>query len=293
MATIYHLNQTPQLIIANSKEDAAYLQNDLENLLEKTEPLLLVDSFKKPGAYSDQLNTQVQLRTEVLNRIANNPAKNDLVITYPEALIEKVISKDAIKKSSINIVLNEQLDEDFIIDTFNHYGFERNDFVYEPGQYAIRGGIIDIFSFGNEKPFRVELSGSTIESIRIFDPFSQLSERKLSQITIVPNMQTQAESEDKISIFDFLPADTIVWIQDYALLIDVAERCMQRAVDIHEQYRQAGLADDGQIIGKHPSEWLSTSESIIGGLLTHHVLEFDKHHLQADDVVYKAATFHQ
>ncbi len=286
LSTIYNLNQTPLLIIANSKEDAAYLQNDMENLLDKAEPLMLVDSFKKPGAYADQLNTQVQLRTEVLNRIANNPAKNDIIITYPEALIEKVISKDAIKKSSINIVLNEQLDEDFIIETFNHYGFERNDFVYEPGQYAIRGGIIDIFSFGNDKPFRVELSGSTIESIRIFDPFTQLSERKLSQITIVPNMQTQTESGDKISIFDFLPAETVVWLQDYMLLKDVADRCLKRAVDIHEQYTNSRMVDESHIISTHPQEWMCSTDTIINGLMTHHLIEFDKHHLKADDVAH-------
>jgi transcription-repair coupling factor (superfamily II helicase) len=286
MATVYNLNHTPLLIIANSKEDAAYLQNDMEHLLEKAEPLLLVDSFKKPGAYSEQLNTHIQLRTELLNRVANNPAKNDIVITYPEALIEKVISKEAIRRSSINIVLNEQLDEDFIIDTFNSYGFERNDFVYEPGQYAIRGGIIDIFSFGNEKPFRVELSGSTIESIRMFDPYSQLSERKLSQITIVPNMQTQTESEDKVSLFDFLPSDTVVWIQDYMLLKDVAERSLQRAFDIYEQYSQAGLISENQILAKHPSEWMCSTELILNGLLMHHVIEFDKHHLQANEIVH-------
>jgi transcription-repair coupling factor (superfamily II helicase) len=285
MGMIYNLNHTPQLIIANTKEDAAYIHNDISHILDKTEPLILVDSFKKPGAYTEQLNSQVQLRTEVLNRIANNPVKNDIVVTYPEALIEKVISVDFIKKSSINIVLHEQLDEDFIIDTFNQYGFERNDFVYEPGQYAIRGGIIDIFSFGSEKPFRVELFGSTIESIRQFDPVSQLSEKKLSKITIVPNMQTQSEEADKISLFDFLPKDCIVCIQDYQVLSDVMERCMERAVDIFDQYSKANLLDDNLIITKSPEQWLCSMDDVLKGIVNRHVLEYDKHHLQADEII--------
>lgn len=283
-AAVYRLNHTPQLIVANSKEEAAYIQNDLENILENYAPLLLVDSFKKPGQYAEQLNSNIQMRTEVLNRISNNPAKNDMVITYPEALAEKVISNEAIKRNTLNIVINEELDEDFVIDTFNTYGFERNDFVYEPGQYAIRGGIIDIFSFGNEKPYRVELNGSQVESIRIFDPISQLSERKLSQVTIVPNLHTQTEAEDKISFMDYMPADTIIWLQDFSLLKDCICTCYERAEDTYEQFCEAGATDEGQILHRHPKLWMSTPDDLIQSMMRKHIIEFDKHHLNADEV---------
>ncbi len=286
MASVYSLNHAPQLIIANSKESAAYIQNDIEHLLDKADPLLLVDSFKKPGVYTECLTTHIQLRTEVLNHIANNPAKNNILITYPEALVEKVISNEAFKKSSIQILLHEQLDEDFIIDTFNHYGFERNDFVYEPGQYAIRGGIIDIFSFGSEKPYRVELSGSTIDSIRIFDPITQLSERKLLQITIVPNIQSQISTADKISLLDFLPKDTIIWIQDFNVLRDIATRSFERANDLFEQYANTRSVDHTQPISTPPTEWLCGMEQIQQGLFTKHIIEFEKNYLNADETVH-------
>src|SRR5688572_6796392 len=98
------------------------------------------------------------------------------------------------------------------------YGFERTDFVYQPGQFAIRGGILDIYSFGNDKPYRVELYGNDVDSIRIVDPESQLSERKLLQVSIIPNVTTQFDTEERVSLFDFMPANTITWIQDYDLV---------------------------------------------------------------------------
>ncbi|MEI9809595.1 MAG: hypothetical protein WDO16_18010 [Bacteroidota bacterium] len=107
------------------------------------------------------------------------------------------------------------------------YGFERTDFVYEPGQFAIRGGILDIYSFGNEKPYRIELFGNDVDSIRIVDPETQLSERRLLQVSIIPNVDTQFENEDKVSLLDFLPENTVVWMQDY-------EWCKERLKDCEE-----------------------------------------------------------
>src|SRR5690606_10570115 len=94
-------------------------------------------------------------------------------------------------------------------------GFTRTDFVYEPGQFAVRGGIIDIYSYGNEKPYRLELFGNEVDSIRIFDPETQLSERKLLQVSIIPNVETQFEDGEKVSIMEFLPENTVVWSQDW------------------------------------------------------------------------------
>src|SRR5205085_6584635 len=109
------------------------------------------------------------------------------------------------------------LDVEDVLLKLADYGFERTDFVYEPGQFAIRGGILDIYSFGNEKPYRVELFGNDVDSIRIVDPETQLSERKLLQVTIIPNVDTQFKSEERISLFEFLPENTVVWMQDLAL----------------------------------------------------------------------------
>ena len=110
------------------------------------------------------------------------------------------------------------------------YGFTRTDFVYEPGQFAVRGGILDIYSFGNEKPYRIELFGNDVDSIRIFDPETQLSERKLLQVTIIPNVETQFDDGDKVSLLEFLPENTAVWLQDWDV---IKEKLLVQEEDLH------------------------------------------------------------
>ena len=229
-AALYTLTNRPFIVVMNDKEEAAYWQNDLQQFLEKKEVLFLIDSFKKPGYFDELHNSNVQLRTEVVNRIANSVVKNEVVVTYPEALMEKVVNTQALKKSTILIKINEKLDEDFMIEMLVSYGFERVDFVYEPGQFAIRGGIIDIFSFGNDLPYRVELFGNEVESIRVFDPLSQLSQKKISQVTIVPNIQTQFSSEEKVSLLDVIPENAVLWFNDYNYTIQRISSLYEKAV---------------------------------------------------------------
>ena len=202
------------VFILNDKDEAAYFQNDLQHFIEKKEVLFLGDSFRKPGHYEELQNSRIQLRTEVINRIANSVTKNEIVVTYPEALMEKVVNAKSLQKATLFIKLNQELDEDKALEMLINYGFERVDFVYEPGQFAIRGGIIDIFSFGNDLPYRVELSGNEVESIRMFDPLSQLSQKKISQVTIVPNIQTQFKSGEKTSFLEIIPGNSILFFQD-------------------------------------------------------------------------------
>ena len=114
----------------------------------------------------------------------------------------------------ISIKSGETIQPDELMEKLVGYGFERTDFVYEPGQFAFRGGILDIYSFGNEKPYRVELFGNDVDSIRIFDPETQLSERKLLQVKIIPNIETQFSTEKKVSLFDFIPENTVIWMQE-------------------------------------------------------------------------------
>ena len=118
----------------------------------------------------------------------------------------------------IHIKTNDTINLDSLMELFVMYGFERTDFVYEPGQFALRGGILDIYSFGNEKPYRVELFGNEVDSIRIFDPETQLSERKLLQVKIIPNIETQFESGEKVSLLEFLPENTVVWMKDWDVI---------------------------------------------------------------------------
>src|SRR6185295_7625284 len=134
----------------------------------------------------------------------------------------------------ISIKSGDSLNVEELLLKLSDYGFQRTDFVYEPGQLAMRGGILDIYSFGNEKPYRVELFGNTVDSIRIFDPETQLSERKLLQVTLIPNVETQFNDTVKTSLLDFLPDNTVVWLQDWDL---ISEKIQLQKEDL-EQFLQ-------------------------------------------------------
>ena len=134
-----------------------------------------------------------------------------IIVTYPEALIEKVVTSSVLKEYTISIKVNDKLVTDELMEKLVGYGFERTDFVYEPGQFAMRGGIFDIYSYGNEKPYRIELFGDEVDSIRIFDPETQLSERKLLQVNLIPKFEQENKDREKENLFDFLPSNTIVY----------------------------------------------------------------------------------
>lgn len=214
------------LVILNDAEEAAYFQNTLENLTGALDIFYFPSSFKNRKNYELLNSSHVMLRTEALTKIAAGGNKKVLV-TYPEALFEKVVLPGTLSSNIIHIKSGDVLHVDQLLLKLADYGFERTDFVYEPGQFAIRGGILDIYSFGNEKPYRVELFGNDVDSIRIIDPESQLSERKLLQVSIIPNVDTQFKNADRISLFDFLPENTVVWMQDYEL-------CKERLTDCEE-----------------------------------------------------------
>lgn len=218
--------QLNHLVIVNDAEEAAYFHNSLENLTGALDLFYFPSSFKNRKNYKLLNSSHVMLRTEALTKIAGGGNKK-VVVTYPEALFEKVVVPNKLSANIIHIKTGDVLNVEEILLKLADYGFERTDFVYEPGQFAIRGGILDIYSFGNEKPYRVELFGNDVDSIRIVDPETQLSERKLLQVSIIPNIDTQFEDEDKTSLLDFLPENTIVWIQDYEL-------CKERLLDNEE-----------------------------------------------------------
>ena len=218
-----HLNH---LVVLSDAEEAAYFFNSIESVTEALDLFYFPSSFKSPHNFSILNPSHVMLRTEALTKISTGGQKK-ILVTYPEALFEKVVMAKTLQLNIIQIKTNDQLDIQKIMQQFVEYGFERTDFVYEPGQFALRGGILDIYSFGNEKPYRIELFGEEVDSIRIFDPASQLSERKLLQVNIIPNVTTQFEDTEKIALLDFLPKDTIVWLKDW----DITK---QKGVDQYE-----------------------------------------------------------
>ncbi|RYY61672.1 MAG: transcription-repair coupling factor [Chitinophagaceae bacterium] len=217
-ATFLHpsCSQLNHLIILNDAEEAAYFHNTLENLTGALDVFYFPSSFKNRKNYRLLHSSHVMLRTEALTKIAAGGNKKVLV-SYPEALFEKVVLPSALAANIISVKSGDPINVEELLLKLADYGFERSDFVYEPGQFAIRGGILDIYSFGNEKPYRLELFGNEVDSIRIVDPETQLSERKLLQVNIIPNVDTHFRDEEKVSLLEYLPENTIVWIEDYEL----------------------------------------------------------------------------
>jgi transcription-repair coupling factor (superfamily II helicase) len=225
VSNIFSLNKTDQLnhlIILNDAEEAAYFHNTLENLTSTLDLFYFPSSFKIRKNYSLLNASHVMLRTEMLTKLSAGGNKK-IIVTYPEALFEKVVLPKTLNSNIISIKANDTINLNSLMELFVMYGFLHTDFVYEPGQFALRGGILDIYSYGNEKPYRIELFGNEVDSIRIFDPETQLSERKLLQINIIPNVETQFESSEKISLLEFLPENTILWFKDWQLIKEKLE----------------------------------------------------------------------
>lgn len=239
-----------QLVILNDAEEAAYFHNTIENLTAALNLFYFPSSFKNKKNFRLLNSSHVMLRTEMLTKLAATNATKNLIITYPDALFEKVVLQKTLNSNIIFIKVNDTIQLDSIMELFVMYGFTRTDFVYEPGQFALRGGILDIYSFGNEKPYRVELFGNEVDSIRLFDPETQLSERKLLQVSIIPNIETQFDQSEKISLLEFLPTDTIVWLKDWDIIkgrIEELEEDLTAYISISKDFSsQTEISDEDQ-----------------------------------------------
>ncbi|MCP4123347.1 MAG: transcription-repair coupling factor [Bacteroidetes bacterium] len=261
------------LFILNDKTDAIFFENDLEGFLEKKEILMLTDSFKKTGRFEEISNSNIQLRAETLNKLINPIEKTSIIVTYPQALMEKVVSVKKLAENIIRLKVGEKVDVDFMLELLVDYGFHREDFVYEPGEFSIRGGIIDIYSFGNALPYRVELLGDEVESLRTFDVETQLSDKRIRELTIIPNINEQFERTSYSDIFEFLPKNLTIWIEDPAM-------CRE----IMEQYAESSLAEFERLqsveVDRHPFEnknwndFLVTTETIVNRIAKKRIIVF-------------------
>src|SRR5688572_15190807 len=208
VASSFKLHPHDYVVVLQDKEEAAYFQNDLQNLLQR-EILLFPMSYKRPYEFDETENANVLLRAEVLSRISEPDRKPLIVVTYPEALCEKVVSRKTLATNTFQVSIGEKLDIEFLEEFLRSFDFERTDFVYEAGQFAVRGGIIDVFSFANELPYRIELFGNEVESIRSFDPVSQISADDFRRLDIVPNLQSRSMQTERQSFLSFALPDTV------------------------------------------------------------------------------------
>jgi len=228
------------LLVVHDREEATYLQNDLENLLG-TNVTVFPASYKRPYHFEEVDNANVLQRAEVLKRF-NEEKKDVVVVTYPEALSEKVINKKSFVKNTFGVSVGDKVDTEFIAELLIEYGFEKTDFVYEAGNFAIRGGIIDVYSYANDLPYRIELLGKEVESIRTFDSETQLSQETKKSISIIPDIQTKLLQEKRESFLEYIPENTIIWMNDVAFSNEVIQKCFDKIVE------------DIDIVKEHSSE---------------------------------------
>ena len=278
------------LFILDNKENAAYFQNDLKNLLGKKDVLFFPDSFKKPAQFDHISNNNLLMRAETATKLLNSQTKGEILVSYPEALFEKIVNAQALNESTITIKINEQLDADFIVDMLVEYGFRHTDFVYEPGYFSIRGGIIDVFSFGNDMPYRIELFDDEVESIRVFDPLSQLSEKKVQQISIIPDIQTQFEHQQKTSIFQLLPKNTAVFTKDLETLLKINQTCYEKISRLLENLQSQNLLEENEIFAKYSVEQFINSEDLFEDMQLFSLVEFgEKALLKGIEIAYNTS----
>ncbi|MGZ8538108.1 MAG: DEAD/DEAH box helicase, partial [Flavisolibacter sp.] len=266
--------QLNHVFICNDSEEAAYFHNTLENLTDALNLYYFPSSYKNRKNYRLLNSSHVMLRTEALTKFASQTGTRvGALITYPEAISEKVIIPKAISENIISIKSGDEINPDQLYEKLVNYGFERTDFVYEPGQFAVRGGILDIYSFGNEKPYRIELFGNDVDSIRIIDPETQLSERRLLHVNIIPNLaygqsspDNQFEDEEKVSLLEFLPENTVIWIQDEELLKEkllVSEEDVEMFISLQATSTKSQQDEqDDKMIKKevHVNEFISAGD---------------------------------
>jgi transcription-repair coupling factor (superfamily II helicase) len=226
-----------QLFLLNDKEEAAYFLNDLEGLFPEDKRILFYPaSYRTPYQLEETDNANVVSRAEVLEKINNG--KNVWLVTYPEALFEKVPTQKKLKENTLRVEIGKKYSIDFINELLLEYNFERVDFVYEPGQFSIRGGIVDVFSYANDNPFRIEFFGDEVDSIRSFDAGTQLSITTYNHFNIIPNIQGQLNLKSNANFFEFLGQNVTVWLSGYERLIKVLEKEYEKSVSIY-----AGLSD--------------------------------------------------
>jgi transcription-repair coupling factor (superfamily II helicase) len=186
----------------NDREEAAYYYDDFSLLLNDRDVLFFPSSYKRMEKNGKIEQENIVQRTEVLNRV--NKKDNCIIVTYPDALLENVISAESLINNTLKISNNDKLSIEFVNDVLFEYGFERVDFVYEPGQYSVRGGLIDIYSYSHNEPYRIDFFGDEVESIRSFNIDTQLSIEKYNSISIIPNIQHGLENENRIAFFSYI-----------------------------------------------------------------------------------------
>ncbi|MFC4722676.1 transcription-repair coupling factor [Geojedonia litorea] len=261
--------EKPFLLIFNDKEEAAFYLNDLEVLLNPNDVLFYPGSYRRPYQIEETDNANVLLRAEVLNRI-NSRKKPAVIVTYPDALFEKVVTRKELEKNTLKVALGDQLSIDFVNEVLFEYKFKRVDFVTEPGEFSVRGGIVDVFSFSHDEPYRIEFFGDEIDSIRTFDVETQLSTEKIKKVQIIPNVANKFLQEKRQSFLEYMASKTVVFTKNTELLFN-------RIDDFFEKAKETFTALSSELSHATPEELFCNSELLKRQLLDFTVVECGSH----------------
>lgn len=228
LEAVFVKTDQPFLILCQEKEEAAYLLNDLEELVGDKDVFFYPSSYRRPYQIEETDNANVLLRSEVLNRI-NSRKKPSIIVSYPEAIFEKVVTKKELDKNTLKIAVGDKVSLDFINEVLFEYDFKRVDFITEPGEFSVRGGILDVFSFSNDNPYRIEFFGNEVDSIRTFDVATQLSIATQTKITIIPNFENKMLQEKRESFLEYISPKTTLFIQNTDLLLASLDKLFGKA----------------------------------------------------------------
>ena len=267
------------LFVGDDKEQAAYLLNDLGLLLGQEQVLFFPSSYRRPYQTEETDNANVLLRAEVLSQLQQGAR---VVVSYSEALFEKVLTRQQLDKNTLTLKRGEHLSLDTLNETLFEYQFQRVDFVSEPGEFSVRGGIVDVFSFSNDTPYRIEFFSDVVESIRTFDVETQLSLQQVSSVVIIPNIESKVAGEQRTSFLSLLPEETLIFVQDFELFAPKWEKMYQKA-------QEAFAALKGEIAHLPPEELFCNAQEGLRDFAQRYVVRVNPHNPQ--EIVGKGVSF--
>ncbi|PPK96999.1 transcription-repair coupling factor (superfamily II helicase) [Nonlabens xylanidelens] len=266
LKTAFQDADKPFLLICNDKEEAAFYLNDLEKMIGEDKVLFYPGSYRRPYQIEETDNANVLLRAEVLNRI-NSRKKPAMIVTYPDALFEKVVTRKELEKNTLKITVGDQISIEFANEVLFEYKFKRVDFVTEPGEFSLRGGILDVFSFSNDEPYRIEFFGNEIDSIRVFDVETQLSKDQTKKISIIPNVENKQSEETRESFLEYISNNTAIFSMNMDLLYGRVDSLFAKAEQAYNELQ-------GEIRQLTPKEIFSDSKLIKEQLKSFNHFEF-------------------
>ena len=266
ISELFKTSEKPFLVVFDDKEEAAYYLNDLEQLINDKDVLFYPGSYRRPYQIEGTNNANVLLRAEVLNRI-NSRKKPCIIVTYPDALFEKVVTKKELEKNTLKISVGNQLSIDFVNEVLFEYKFKRVDFVTEPGDFSVRGGIVDVFSFSHDEPYRIEFFGDEVDSIRTFDVETQLSTERIKKVSIIPNVANKLIAEERESFLKYISAKTLIFAKNTPLLFS-------RIDEFYVKAEEAFKNLSGEVKHATPDELFCNSELLKRQFIEYSLVEF-------------------